>query len=325
MQHGLDGSANGQLSASNAPGPPSAAACEDSQVNSTAPELADLTIAWFDMHARELPWRAAGTSPWAVLVSEMMLQQTPVERVRPTYSAWLARWPTPAALARDTPGDAVRMWGRLGYPRRALRLHECARRLVVRHGGAVPDDVDDLLRLPGVGDYTARAVAAFAFRQRQPVVDTNVRRLLARVVDGAGEAGPPATVRDRELAAAQLPSKPERAARASVGFMELGAVVCTARRPHCDICPLRAQCRWRAAGYPAYIGPRRTAQRFTGTDRQVRGLLLDLLRANDLPVNAERLDTVWPDRVQRARALDGLVADGLVAPVGPDSYSLPGS
>src|SRR4051794_27389777 len=132
---------------------------------------------WYERAARDLPWRSPGTGPWGVLVSEVMLQQTPVTRVRPVYAAWLERWPTPSALAAESPGAAVRMWGRLGYPRRALRLHACAVALRDRYGGEVPAHVDALLGLPGIGEYTARAVAAFAFGQRVPVVDTNVRRV----------------------------------------------------------------------------------------------------------------------------------------------------
>ncbi len=146
--------------------------------------LADRAIRWYEAAARDLPWRRTGTSAWAVLVSEVMLQQTPVARVEPVWTEWLRRWPSPAALAAEPAGEAIRAWGRLGYPRRALRLHECARALVDRHGGQVPSDVDALLALPGVGGYTARAVAAFAFGQRHPVVDTNVRRLIARAMSG---------------------------------------------------------------------------------------------------------------------------------------------
>ena len=153
--------------------------------------LVEPVLDWYDSAARDLPWRGPGVSPWAVLVSEFMLQQTPVSRVLPVYAAWLERWPTPAALAADSPGAALRMWGKLGYPRRALRLHSCAATLVERHAGSMPSDVDSLLALPGVGAYTARAVAAFAFGQRVPVVDTNVRRVVARAVGGQGDAGPP--------------------------------------------------------------------------------------------------------------------------------------
>ncbi|MDT4935095.1 MAG: A/G-specific adenine glycosylase [Pseudonocardiales bacterium] len=287
-------------------------------------ELATAVTTWYRHAARELPWRAAGASPWAVLVSEVMLQQTPVRRVLPAYTAWLDRWPTAAALAADAPGDAVRMWGKLGYPRRALRLHECAVALVARFGGAVPDGVDDLLTLPGVGAYTARAVAAFAFGRRHPVVDTNVRRVVARAVIGQGEAGPPSTARDLAVVEALLPQRPAAAARFSVALMELGATVCTARAPRCDDCPILGRCAWQLAGCPAYDGPAAPPQRFAGTDRQVRGLLLDVLRGSGDPVRAAALDAVWPDPVQRGRALDGLVADGLVDPLRDGRFALPG-
>ena len=285
--------------------------------------LVETVLDWYGRSARDLPWRRPGTDPWAVLVSEVMLQQTPVSRVLPAWAAWLERWPTPAALAAEPPGEAVRMWGKLGYPRRALRLHACAVALVADHGGAVPDDLDALLALPGVGAYTARAVAAFAFGQRHAVVDTNVRRVVARAVDGQGEAGPPSTTRDLAAVEALLPATPSTAARAGVALMELGAVVCTARAPRCVECPVADLCAWRAAGSPAYTGPTVRPQRFTGTDRQVRGLLMDVLRASPAPVLKAALDVVWADPVQRERALDALVADGLVDPLPDGRYALP--
>jgi A/G-specific adenine glycosylase len=285
--------------------------------------FADL-LPWYDRAARDLPWRGAQVTPWAVLVSEIMLQQTPVARVRPAYDAWLTRWPTPAALAADSTGEAVRMWGKLGYPRRALRLHECAGELVARFGGAVPSDVDALLSLPGVGAYTARAVAAFAFGHRQPVVDTNVRRVVARAVRGQGAAGPPSTVRDLAAVEALLPDDPPQAARFSIALMELGALVCTARAPRCGECPIAEVCAWRLAGFPDYTGQAVRPQRFTGTDRQVRGLLLDVLRATRRPVHRPLLDAAWHDPVQRDRALDSLVADGLIDPLPDGRYALPG-
>jgi A/G-specific adenine glycosylase len=287
-------------------------------------KFAGAVLAWYEQNARELPWRRPGVGPWAVLVSEVMLQQTPVSRVLPVYQAWLRRWPTPAALAAEPPGDAVRMWGKLGYPRRALRLYQCAGVLVERYAGAVPSDVDALLALPGIGAYTARAVAAFAFGQRHAVVDTNVRRLVARAVQGQGEAGPPSTARDLAAVYALLPVDPARAARFGVALMELGAVVCTARAPRCGVCPVREGCAWRRAGSPPYDGPSRPAQAFAGTDRQVRGLLLDVLRGTDHPVTAAQLDRSWPDPAQRGRALHGLVADGLVAPLPDGCFALPG-
>jgi A/G-specific adenine glycosylase len=258
-----------------------------------------------------------------VLVSEVMLQQTPVARVVPAYQAWLARWPTPAALATDSAGEAVRMWGRLGYPRRALRLHECAVAIRDRFAGRVPREVPELLTLPGVGAYTARAVATFAFGQRQPVVDTNVRRVIARAVRGRAEAGPPSAARDHAAVAALLPDEPAAAARASVALMELGALVCTARSPRCAECPLAAACAWRRAGSPAYTGAATRRQRFAGTDRQVRGLLMETLRASDGPVPRAAIAAAWPDAVQRERALATLIADGLIRRLPGARFALP--
>lgn len=288
------------------------------------PRYAEPVLTWYAENARDLPWRRPDASPWAVLVSEIMLQQTPVVRVLPAYEAWLVRWPTPEALAAEPPGEAVRAWGRLGYPRRALRLHACAVAIVARHGGEVPDDVDALLALPGVGAYTARAVAAFAFRQRQPVVDTNVRRLLARAVAGRPDAGPATTAGDLRAALALLPASGPAAARASAAFMELGALVCTARSPRCHECPLWGTCAWRLSGAPAGTGPTRRPQRYAGTDRQVRGLLLAVLREATGPVPRTRLDLAWPEPAQRARELAGLVDDGLVTELPDEQYSLIG-
>jgi A/G-specific adenine glycosylase len=286
--------------------------------------LADLAIRWFDRAARDLPWRRPGTSPWGVLVSEVMLQQTQVARVAPVYEEWLRRWPAPADLARATAGDAIRAWGRLGYPRRALRLHECALAVVDRHRGKVPDDLADLLALPGIGQYTARAVAAFAFGQRHPVVDTNVRRLVSRAHRGRPDAGPATTTADLALVAGLLPSAPARAALASAAFMEIGALVCTARSPACAVCPVAQVCAWRAAGSPApEPTASRRAQRYTGTDRQARGVILELARRRGV-VEPDDVAAAWPDVTQTARALGGLVADGLLVTLDTDRYALPG-
>jgi A/G-specific adenine glycosylase len=290
---------------------------------SGADDLPGPLLRWYERSARDLPWRRPGTTPWAVLVSEFMLQQTPVVRVLPVWAAWLHRWPTPAALAADSAGDAVRIWGKLGYPRRALRLHECARLLLERHGGEVPDDVDALLTLPGVGAYTARATAAFAFGRRVPVVDTNVRRVVARAVLGRADAGPPSATRDQEVVAALLPTAPAAAARVSVALMELGALVCVARTPRCAQCPLADRCAWLAAGAPPSTGPSAPRQRFAGTDREVRGRLLDVLRGSPGAVAAATLDLAWPDAVQRERALAGLLADGLVRRATGATFALP--
>ena len=288
---------------------------------SPAPTLTDEVVAWYGEAARDLPWRQPGTSAWAVLVSEVMLQQTPVARVEPVWHAWLARWPVPADLAAEPPGEAVRAWGRLGYPRRALRLHAAAGAVVERFGGELPRTVEELLSLPGVGDYTARAVAAFAHRQRHPVVDTNVRRVVARVVEGVADAA--VTKRDLNLVESLLPLDDEAAATASVALMELGALVCTARAPRCAACPVADRCAWHAAGHPPLTTPVKRPQGYAGTDRQVRGRLLAVLRDSPEPVRAELLAQVWDDPVQRARALDGLVADGLVEPLPDARYALP--
>ncbi|MDG4794328.1 A/G-specific adenine glycosylase [Micromonospora sp. WMMD1082] len=279
---------------------------------------------WYEQNARDLPWRGADASPWAILVSEVMLQQTPVVRVLPAWQAWLERWPTPDALARESPAEAIRMWGRLGYPRRAVRLRDCAVAIVERHGGEVPERLEQLLALPGVGTYTARAVAAFAYGQRHPVVDTNVRRVVCRAVAGEPDAGPATRPADLVATEELLPAQPAAAALASAAIMELGAIVCTARSPRCEACPVESICAWRASGRPAPVGPSRRPQRYAGTDRQVRGLLLAVLREAAGPVPHQRLDQVWADDVQRARALAGLVTDGLVEPVGEASFRLAG-
>ena len=280
-------------------------------------------ISWFARARRELPWRAPGVSAWQILVSEFMLQQTPVARVAPIWVDWVARWPTPSATAAAGSADVLRAWGKLGYPRRAKRLHECAVVIATEHADVVPDDVDVLLGLPGVGAYTARAVACFAYRKRVPVVDTNVRRVVARAIHGLADAGNPSTVRDHADVEALLPEG-AAAAEFSAALMELGAVVCTARAPKCGICPLTA-CAWRDAGYPVGDRPARPAQRYAGTDRQVRGKLLDVLRASSVPVPRAHLDVVWrSDTAQRDRALDSLLVDGLVEQTADGRFALAG-
>lgn len=261
-------------------------------------------------------------SPWAVLVSEIMLQQTPVSRVLPAYQAWLTRWPTPAALAADPPGEAVRQWGRLGYPRRALRLHETAVIVTEKYAGELPATRDELLALPGIGAYTAAAVAVFAFGRKHAVLDTNVRRVLARLESGREFPGAQPSVAEYRLAESLLPDEDAVAARWSVAVMELGALTCTAAAPRCDDCPVAQQCAWLAAGRPA-AEIRPVGQTYEGTDRQCRGRLLAVLRDSREPVAQSRLDAVWPDHVQRARALDGLVADGLVDPLPDGRFALP--
>ncbi len=286
------------------------------------PEAGQAIVDWYASAARDLPWRRTGIDAWAVLVSEVMLQQTPVARVEPVWRDWMERWPTPAALAAVAPADVIRAWGKLGYPRRALRLREAAGAILERHGGVVPEDVEALEALPGVGTYTARAVACFGYGQPQPVVDTNVRRVVARLLHGRAEAGN-ARAADLTDIAELTPPEPERAARFSVAAMELGALVCVAGAPRCGVCPVRERCAWRLAGSPAHDGPARRVQKFAGTDRQVRGKLLDVLRAAHEPVDAAALEPAWDDAVQRSRCLDSLLTDGLVEQTDDGLFTLP--
>ena len=267
------------------------------------------------------PGGETGVTAWQILVSEFMLQQTPVARVEPIWLDWVARWPTPSATASASAADVLRAWGKLGYPRRAKRLHECATAIATEYDDVVPSDVETLLTLPGVGAYTARAVACFAYRKRVPVVDTNVRRVVARVVHGRADAA--SSARDLDDVLALLPNDAD-APRFSVALMELGATVCTARAPRCGRCPLSA-CAWRSNGYPVAPAPARRVQRYAGTDRQVRGLLLDVLRGNDSPVTRAQLDVAWlTDTAQRDRALDSLLVDGLVEQTADGRFALAG-
>ncbi|OMC27922.1 adenine glycosylase [Mycobacterium sp. GA-1841] len=277
-------------------------------------------VGWYESAQRDLPWRRPGVSAWQILVSEFMLQQTPVARVEPIWLAWIDRWPTPSATAAAGAAEVLRAWGKLGYPRRAKRLHECAVVIAEEYGDEVPTDVDTLLSLPGIGAYTARAVACFAYRASVPVVDTNVRRVVTRVLHGQADA--PARARDLDDVAALLP--PDATAPTfSAALMELGAVVCTSRSPRCGNCPL-SSCRWRSAGYPAATIARRV-QRYAGTDRQVRGKLLDVLRASTSPVTRSQLDVAWlSDPAQRDRALDSLLVDGLVEQTVDGRFALAG-
>ena len=277
-----------------------------------------------------------------MLISEIMLQQTPVVRVLPVWEEWLRRWPEPAALAREPAGEAVRAWGRLGYPRRALRLHAAAVAIERDHGGRVPQDYAELLELPGVGSYTAAAVAAFAFGRRETVVDTNIRRVHARLFSGSALPAPALTAAEMRLAAELLPSDAGSSVRWNASVMELGALVCTARAPKCAVCPVRDRCAWLAAGEPP---PSYTpkGQAWRGTDRQVRGGVMAVLRLADSPVPAEMFQQAPADLgfeaagigvplaalhrlncapEQLERALAGLLEDGL-AELHQGGYRLP--
>lgn len=268
--------------------------------------LHEALAAWFGSNARELPWRSADCTPWGVLVSEIMLQQTPVVRVLPVWEEWLRRWPEPADLAREPAGEAVRSWGRLGYPRRALRLHAAAAAIGENHSGRVPDTYAALLELPGVGTYTAAAVAAFAFGRRETVVDTNIRRVHARLFSGSALPSQTLTAAEMRLAAEVLPDDVGASVRWNASVMELGALVCTARSPKCGQCPVRDSCTWLAAGEPP---PTYTpkGQSWHGTDRQVRGAVMAVLREADAPVQ--------PELFQRAAADLGFEPEGIGVPL----------
>jgi A/G-specific adenine glycosylase len=297
----------------------------------SAPDIAGILDEWFSATARDLPWRSPDRTAWGVLVSEIMLQQTPVVRVLPVWEEWLRRWPEPADLAREPAGEAVRAWGRLGYPRRALRLHAAAVEIERQHEGQVPGSYEELLQLPGVGSYTAAAVAAFAFGRRATVVDTNIRRVHARLFSGVALPSPALTAAEMRLAAELLPDDDGPSVRWNASVMELGALVCTARAPKCATCPVRESCAWLAAGEPP---PSYTpkGQAWHGTDRQVRGAVMAVLRVADAPVPPEMLQRAATDLgfepegvgiplaalhrlnpvpEQLQRALDGLLNDGL--------------
>lgn len=288
------------------------------------PELHERVNGWYAVAGRShLPWRAADCSPWGVFLSEVMSQQTPLSRVEPAWREWISRWPTPAALAEASPGEAVHAWGRLGYPRRALRLHEAATAMVERHDGQVPMTREELLALPGVGPYTAAAVACFAFGRPEAVVDTNVRRVLARTLEGKAFPAATLTRAETELAAASMPEDEDTATVWNVAVMELGALVCVARGPRCESCPVADLCAWRLAGRPAYDGPTRRGQKWHGTDRQVRGEILQRLRDARTVLPLERLADAGSDHAQVMRCLDSLVVDGLVEPLEAARYRLP--
>jgi A/G-specific adenine glycosylase len=280
-------------------------------------------LRWYAANARELPWRQPDATAWSILVSEIMLQQTPVSRVLPAHAAWISRWPSPAALAAATPADAVRQWDRLGYPRRAVRLHASAELIMSRHHGQVPASADELRALPGVGSYTAAAVASFAYGQRHAVLDTNVRRVLARLVTGERLPRPAQTAAEVQLAESLLPQDGRLAAQWSVGVMELGALVCSANRPRCADCPVCSQCAWLGRGQPTGAAGRVSA-RYEGSDRQCRGRLLAVLRSASGPVRPVDLDAAWDQQGQRARALAALIDDGMVIRCPDGSFALPG-
>lgn len=274
-------------------------------------QVIEAICAWFDANGRDLPWRRPGTSAWGVLVSEVMSQQTPMSRVIGPWHEWMNRWPTPDDLAEEDSGEAVAAWGRLGYPRRALRLHSCAVTIATEHDGVVPNSYDELVALPGIGDYTASAVVSFAFGGRATVLDTNVRRLIARAESGIANCPTSVTRAERIVADALVPDEDVRAAKWAVASMELGALVCTARSPQCEVCPIRDSCRWVIDGKPDNA-PARRGQPWKGTDRQCRGVIMDVVRNSPHGVKVQMALSAWPEPDQASRCLESLLDDGLV-------------
>jgi A/G-specific adenine glycosylase len=274
-------------------------------------------LAWYKKNKRDLPWRS--TDAWGVLVSEIMLQQTPVARVLPVYNEWMKRWPTPAALAAATPAQVITAWGRLGYPRRALRLHECAKVISTQYKGKIPTTQSELRELPGVGDYTSAAIIAFAFEGRSLVLDINIRRVFARVIDGIEVPTAAPTKSERQEREKLIPSKNPHVWAAAT--MEFGALICTAKNPKCGQCPLADQCIWRSLDYPLSDQPKRT-QSWHGTDRQCRGVIVQALRENPALTKKEIMQ-LWDVPSQVEKALLTLLEDGLLVEQKGQRFSLP--
>lgn len=294
------------------------------ELRNAAEPCRQLLLEWWSRNQRDLPWRRT-RDPWAVLVSELMLQQTQVDRVRPKYVAFMARFPTSAACAAAPPGEVVRLWAGLGYNRRALHLHGCAVAVCRDNDGRLPETLDGLLALPGIGPYTARAVLAFAFERDVGVVDTNAARVLAR---WAGRA----------LSASEVQSTADAAVPLRQGWawnqamLDFGASVCTNTKPRCAACPVAETCAWAQAGWPApdpavgSAGVSGAQSRFAGSDRQSRGRLVDALRAGPVVADAQSLAEAMgcPGDPRRAeRVAHTLVDDGLAvrdaAPTGPEA------
>ncbi len=274
-------------------------------------------IDWFAANKRDLPWR--NSTAWGVMVSEFMLQQTPVVRVLPKWNEWMHRWPTPQDLATASTAEVITAWGRLGYPRRALRLHECAKIISKEYGGKVPETEEVLRTLPGVGDYTAAAIVAFAYDARTLVLDINIRRLFCRVVDGVEAPKPSLSNQERRARAELIPISDAHVW--AVATMELGALVCTSRNPSCDQCPLSSICQWKAAGFPRSDALRKT-QAWHGTDRQCRGVIVQALREN-ATLTKHEIRKLWHEDSQMEKALSTLIKDGLISLNNDFLYSLP--
>jgi A/G-specific adenine glycosylase len=272
---------------------------------------------WFKKNKRDLPWR--NTTPWGVMVSEYMLQQTPVNRVLPKWDEWMKRWPTPKDLAKASPAEVITAWGRLGYPRRALRLHAAAQIIAEDFNNQVPEDPTILQTLPGIGEYTAAAIGAFAFEKQTLVMDVNIRRLLTRIIDGNEHPKPAPTVKEKASRLALQP--PKNAHTWAAATMELGALVCTSINPICEQCPVIGQCNWRKNGYPKTDLVRKS-QDWHGTDRKCRGTIVQALRENE-SLTESAIKKLWPDESQVEKALKTLQEDLLIEAIPRKRYRLP--
>lgn len=263
---------------------------------------------WFRAKGRDFPWRGDVT-PWEVLMSEFMLQQTQVSRVIPYFEEFRRVFPTPSAMARVPKGKVIEMWGSLGYPRRSLRLHQLAKVLSTEYSDQVPDDYETLLSLPGVGDYTANAVLAFAFHKRSVVIDTNIRRVIAR--SHFGKEWPEKTLSrtEREVIEGLVPRGDKTASVYSVAIMELGQVICVPK-PKCDDCPIGSECNWVKKGKPKGKRPNRT-QAWHGTNRKCRGMILRAIR-EESAVSMNTLSKSWENREQLESCVEDLIREGFI-------------
>ena len=273
-------------------------------------------LAWFRENQRDLPWRKS--TPWGVMMSEFMLQQTPVNRVLPVWKEWITRWPTPKDLASAKKSDVLKAWGRLGYPRRAIRLHEAAIIIARDYNNKVPATLEELRQLPGVGEYTAAAIVAFAHKKRSLVLDVNIRRFYARVLDGHEFPSLHITNHERQSRIALIPDDAHTWAAAT---MELGAVICTSQSPKCGICPVAHVCTWRSLDYPKSDVVKRR-QSWHGTDRQCRGTIVQALRENEV-LTKSQITQLWDVPSQLEKALLTLLDDGLIESRGKNKFSLP--
>ena len=266
-------------------------------------------LRWAADSRRDLPWRST-RDPWAVLVSEVLLQQTQVGRVEAKYREFLDCWPTPSDLASAELSELLKYWVGLGYPRRARNLHRTAQQITNLHQGEVPRELEQLLKLPGVGPYTARAVMIFAYEKDLGVVDTNVGRLLARWCDSSLRPKIAQEIADKLVA-------PGRSWDWNQGLFDLAATVCTKRSPQCGACPVNSWCAWHGAGTdPAdgSAGVSKKQQPFQGSDRQARGLLMAALAQGSIDTSEAAAVMGLLDQQCRATQLvDDLRNEGLIA------------